>query len=404
MLIVAGLSLKNLHPRVWDPQSEFHIPALKAVMVSYAEFHQLQTRRTAAMSRGLRAYLGHPLPGSTSISTTALFFFFRGGQAGDAPTSDEYEAFVESALPDWKPIPQDYIPFPSMSCQKQRACFDRTMQVNLRYQHNGYVPVVHIGKHLRQYTEQVVADHRLSQKPCIALGGIVPNLLRKPKAMPYPDILVGLRHVRDIFAGKSLHVFGVGGTATLHLTALLGINSVDSSGWRNRAARGIIQLPGSGERLVADLGNWRGRRPSRGEWKILRACACPACRTYGTDGLKASKLHGFCCRATHNLWVLLEENIWLEQEIAAGSYAENYIDRVDNSIYQPIIKELLAFCAGNCSASGRGSFGMNASAPGYPWGILDKRPRRRCRISAGNSRNAGKNGLHRKPLGNADIS
>jgi 7-cyano-7-deazaguanine tRNA-ribosyltransferase len=297
----------------------------------------MQARRTAAMRLGLREYLGVP-PGIDIYLDNGAFFF--GGKTGNAPM-DEYEESVVSALPDWKPIPQDYIPFPSMSRQQQRACFDKTMLVNLRYQHNGYIPVVHIGNHLSQYTARMCADKQLSKKPCIALGGIVANLLRKPKAIPYADILVGVRHVRDIFADKSLHVFGVGGTATLHLTALLGINSVDSSGWRNRAARGIIQLPGSGERLVADLGNWRGRQPSRNEWKILRACGCPACLAYGVKGLKASKLHGFCCRATHNLWVLVEENRWLEQQIVAGTYAENYTQRVDNSVYRPLIDGLL---------------------------------------------------------------
>src|SRR5262249_41996561 len=155
---------------------------------------------------------------------------------------------VEKTHPDWRPIPQDYIPSPSMSSRKQRACFDRTMDVNRRYQDNGYVPVVHIGKHITHYTECIVSDDRLSQKECIALGGIVPNLLRRSKALPYRTVLEGLWHVRQTFAGKSIHVFGVGGTATLHVTALLGFDSVDSSGWRNRAARGIVQLPGSGER------------------------------------------------------------------------------------------------------------------------------------------------------------
>lgn len=338
MLIVAGLSLKNLEPRVWDPSSTFHIPTLSAVMVSYAEFHQMKARRTAAMRVGLRAYLGIREPISIHLDNGAFYF---GTQTGDAPL-DEYEEFVEKARPDWQPIPQDYIPFPSMTRQKQRGCFEKTMRINQRYQHNGYVPVVHIGNHLTQYTALVSADKRLSKKPCIALGGIVPNLLRKPKAMPYADVLVGLRHVREVFEDKSIHVFGVGGTATLHLTALLGFDSVDSSGWRNRAARGIIQLPGSGERLVADLGNWRGRQPSAGEWKALRQCKCPACRIHGIDGLRARQLHGFCCRATHNLWVLLEENIWLKQHILAGTYAQNYAGRVDNSIYRPIIRELLA--------------------------------------------------------------
>jgi len=127
--------------------------------------------------------------------------------------------------------------------------------------------------------------------------------------------------------------------------ALLGINSADSSGWRNRAARGIVQFPGCGERLVADLGNWRGRRSSNTEWKTLRACQRPACLLHSLKGLKANKLHGFCCRATHNLWALLEENIWLEQQLSAGTYACNYDGRVDNSTYRPIIEELLTLLA-----------------------------------------------------------
>ena len=60
MLVVAGLSLKNLEPRVWEPTSEFHLPALSAVMVSYGEFHQMPARRKAAMDQGLRTYLGVP--------------------------------------------------------------------------------------------------------------------------------------------------------------------------------------------------------------------------------------------------------------------------------------------------------------------------------------------------------
>jgi 7-cyano-7-deazaguanine tRNA-ribosyltransferase len=337
MLVVAGLSLKNLHPRVWDPSAPFHLPALSAVMVSYAEFHLMAARRKAAMQKGLRAYLGVPEGIKIYLDNGAFFF---GSQPGSAPL-DEYEEFVESAEPDWKPIPQDYIPFPSMSPQARRACFDKTMRINLQYQHNGYVPVVHIGSHLPQYVASMNADKRLSKKRRVALGGIVPNLLRKPKAIPYSEVLAGLSHVRDEFPGKSIHVFGVGGTATIHLTALCRFDSVDSSGWRNRAARGIIQLPGSGERLVADLGNWRGRTPSAAEWKKLRQCPCPACAAHGIQGLKASKLHGFCCRATHNLWVLLEENRWLQEHIPAGTYAEEYASRLDNSIYRPIIDELL---------------------------------------------------------------
>lgn len=293
------------------------------------------------MEVGLRAYLGVPEGVAVYLDNGAFYF---ATQEGGAPL-DEYEEFVEKAHPDWRPIPQDYIPSPSMSRRKQRDCFSRTMDVNRRYQHNGYVPVVHIGKHITEYTECIVSDDLLSRKECIALGGIVPNLLRKPKALPYSDVLAGLRHVRQTFSDKTIHVFGVGGTATLHLTALLGFDSVDSSGWRNRAARGIVQLAGSGERLVADLGSWRGREPSADEWEVLRRCRCPACRRHGLDGLRASKLQGFSCRATHNLWVLVEENRWLTKHIAAGTYRRYYPRRVDNSVYRPLIDELLALIA-----------------------------------------------------------
>jgi tRNA-guanine family transglycosylase len=181
----------------------------------------------------------------------------------------------------------------------------------------------------------------LSAKPSIAFGAIVPNLLRSPQAVSYTKILDALVHVREAFADKRIHVFGIGGTATLHLAALLRMDSVDSSGWRNRAARGIVQLPGGGDRVVAELGSWRGRRPSVEEWGKLEACHCPACRQYGIAGLKADKVFGFGNRATHNLWILLEENRQVQQRLGKGTYAEWYKGHLDNSTYLPLILQLL---------------------------------------------------------------
>jgi hypothetical protein len=336
MLVVAGLSIKNLEPRVWSPTSPYYIPSLGAVMVSYAEFHRNKARRFEAMEKGLREFLGAPPKVAVYLDNGAFYF---SGRSQGVPI-DEYEEFVERARPDWKPIPQDFIPLPSTSWQRQFGCLIKTMRANLAYQHNGYVPVIHIGRFLESYTNRVSADAQLSRKECIALGGIVPNLLRKPAAIPYSEVLNGLRHVREVFADKVIHVFGVGGTATLHLISLLKFDSADSSGWRNRAARGIVQLPGSGERLLADLGSWRGRAPSADEWAKLRNCRCPACRLYGLEGLRAGRLQGFCCRATHNLWVLLEEEKWLARQINRGTYARNYSNRIDNSIYKKIIDKL----------------------------------------------------------------
>jgi hypothetical protein len=73
------------------------------------------------------------------------------------------------------------------------------------------------------------------------------------------------------------------------------------------------------------------------EWKILQTCQCPACAQAGPEGLTASRIEGFCNRATHNLWVLLEEASWVERRLTSGTYREHDEDRLDNSTYKPLI-------------------------------------------------------------------
>jgi queuine/archaeosine tRNA-ribosyltransferase len=228
-----------------------------------------------------------------------------------------------------------------MSDAEQIDCLRRTMEMNRRYQHDGYVPVIHVSRHLAGYLSEFLVDERLPSKPAVALGGIVPNLLRAPKAMSYADVLSSVRQARQELANQRLHVFGLGGTATMHLAALLDIDSADSSGWRNRAARGIVQLPGRGDRVVADLGSWRGRVPEQIEWDLLMACGCPACWRHGIEGLKADGIEGFCNRATHNLWTLLEETEQIEDHLGKNTYNAWYKEHLDNSVYQPLIEQVL---------------------------------------------------------------
>ncbi|MBN1139723.1 MAG: hypothetical protein JXM73_24335 [Anaerolineae bacterium] len=337
MEIVAGLSLKNLQPRVWDPTSPYYLPNLQAIMVSYADFDRMPARRLKAMETGLRSYLDVPPGVSIYLDNGAFYFLSKGGEV----PRQEYAAFVKATRPDWYAIPQDYIPTPRMSDAEQMECLRRTMEVNRAFQDDGYVPVVHISRHMDEYLDQLLADEQLCVKPNVALGAIVPNLLRAPKAMAYGDVLGHVRDARARLAGKQLHIFGIGGTATLHLAALLDVDSVDSSGWRNRAARGIVQLPGRGDRTVANLGNWRGREPDEDEWRALAACPCPACQRFGIEGLGASRLQGFCNRATHNLWTLLDEAQQIEGNLTDGTYEMWHGEHVDNSIYLSLIQEAL---------------------------------------------------------------
>jgi 7-cyano-7-deazaguanine tRNA-ribosyltransferase len=306
-------------------------------MVSYGEFHQMPGQMERARKLGLHKYLDVPEHVKVYLDNGAFYFLRSGAQA----ERTAYQRFVEEARPDWYPVAFDVIPTPQMSAARQRLCFDTTMDANRAFTHDGYVPVIHVCRMLDEYVRALIGNKKLAGKKRIALGGMVPNLLRAPKALSYQIVLEKLLQVRAAFCNKEVHVFGVGGTATVHLAALLGIDSVDSSGWRNRAARGIVQLPGSGDRTVANLGKWRGRTPSREEWDKLRRCRCPACREKGIRGLRTSGLTGFCSRATHNLWVLVEEARWVERHLSRETYFCNYRRRLDNSTYLPLIKELL---------------------------------------------------------------
>ena len=289
------------------------------------------------MALGLHAFLDVPPSVRVYLDNGSFYFLAR----PDQPSLEGYAEFVLQAKPDWYPVPRDFIPSPSMSLAEQRGCLEQTMAVNAAFSADGFVPVVHVSQVIDEYIVAARGHVGFAAKPAVALGGIVPNLLRTPKARPYREILASVQRACLAFADKELHLFGVGGTATLHLAALLGMDSIDSSGWRNRAARGLVQLPGSGDRLVANLGRWRGRVPSEDEWQRLSVCACPACQRDGVTGLCANGRAGFDHRATHNLWVLLQEADAVETHLHRGTYAEWHAGHLDNSIYLPLIGETL---------------------------------------------------------------
>lgn len=347
MQIVAGLTLKHLTPRVWDIESPHHLPQLSAVMISYADFIASPSWRRRAMRDGLREALSIPRHLRIFLDNGAFAIARRGGSFDEG----DYAEFTAAARPDWFPIPRDEIPAPQMTPAQKSTCFRNTMRVNRRSNvqphatddcgSHAFVPVVHVGEMLPNYLRAIKRDPILRAAPALGVGGIVPNLLRAPKARPYAEVLNSLRLVRRTFPEKKLHIFGVGGTATVHLCTLLGFDSADSSGWRNRAAHGIVQLPGSGDRMVEQYGNWRGRGPNDDEWQRLRDCPCPACLADGETGLRANKTAGFAHRATHNLWVLLEEARWVARHLNDGSYADHFRARLDNPIYLPLIEQAL---------------------------------------------------------------
>ncbi len=174
MEIVAGINLKSLKPRVWDSNSPYYLPQLKAVMISYADFHKMPKRRQWAMEQGIHQCLDIPKEIKVYLDNGAFYFTNHQGE----PPINEYREFVKRAKPDWYPIPQDFIPTPKMGFKEQQSCLKLTMAMNRKHQHGQYIPVIHVCRLLEEYIRQIKNNKKLMAKPAIALGGIVPNLLR----------------------------------------------------------------------------------------------------------------------------------------------------------------------------------------------------------------------------------
>lgn len=206
-------------------------------MVSYADFHKSSSKRRAAMERGIHACLGVD-QGMPVYLDNGSFAFWR---KGVEPPIDDYVDFVTEARPDWYPIPADYIPDPQSSRDEQKVLFNKTMEINLEYTGRGFVPVIHAGDWLEEYLK-AFERYGLLQCTEIGLGGLVPRLLSSKGSTSRERVIDAIKQAREYFDGR-LHVFGIGGLGTLHLAASLGVDSIDSSGWRNRAARGLILLP-----------------------------------------------------------------------------------------------------------------------------------------------------------------
>jgi hypothetical protein len=334
MEVVAGLTLKNLRPAVWNPARAEHTRRLRAVMLSFDEFRHRPTLDQAARRGGiLRSVLGlgdGQYPPRVFLDNGAFACLRR----GDEPDVAAFCQFVEATRPAWYPVPADYIPLPSQSRRRQRTLFQNTIRIARQYVPLGFRPVIHPGPWLHAYIEELLGQHSPAE---LAVGGLVPHLLNSKGAQRKATIRM-LCKVRSAFRGK-IHAFGLGGVVTLHLGAALGVDSADSSGWRQRAARGLIILRGRGERQAVKLGKWKGRELTRDEWQELERCRCPACRLGGsTSRLCLEGIAGFAARATHNLTVLLDEAELVNRHLAAGNFTTWSLRRIGSNALADLVR------------------------------------------------------------------
>jgi hypothetical protein len=311
----------------WSSEARRRIDGISGLMVSFAEMTQRTSLREASEKAGLKPLLR--FAGSVYLDNGS-FSLMRDGKPIDEAG---YMTFVARSKPDWYPVPADYIPTPNTPRASARRMAERTAKMNARFGPLGCVPVVHVGPYFLDHIHRAVRQLKPRR---LAIGGFVPYL-RWANRSTLRSAIEAVVSARKAYDGE-LHIFGLGGGITaLHLAAALRADSVDSSGWRVRAAKGIILLPGSGQHLVtANSGRSAGPQSPRIRAEIAR-CECGVCEL-GEKALRASRGRGFENRAIHNIWVLAQECMLLNQQGTVRNLATWSRSRLQGHPRQAVIE------------------------------------------------------------------
>jgi tRNA-guanine family transglycosylase len=223
----------------------------------------------------------------------------------------------------------DYPILPNLPEKERKRRLCETLE-NTRYMvafHKGknpmLMPVIH-GHSLRSVSWFVKQLNIICDFEMYGIGSLVPSVFNTKGAGGIYNVVKIVSFIRKIIPDKKLHVFGVGSTLTMHLMFYIGADSVDSSGWRTKAAYGAIQLPGTPDRYITIKKKHKNYpRLSREEMNILDDCVCPSCRRISIDGLMRS----YQLRALHNAWVLQNEVNVAKRLVEENTY-DDYVERI----------------------------------------------------------------------------
>lgn len=312
---------------VWE---EFHVDHL---LVNSYEILQSPRWSGKVRSQGIHRALGY----RGKIMMDSGGFLFRNRRA-IAVRPEEIIELYRAGKPDIAVVLDHPIgPFVNATEERrrQRKTLDNTRQMLslAREQSINLIPVVH-GSSVSSVTWFVDQLNRIGKFDTVGIGSLMPSMYSSRGARGLRETIAVLRTVRELLPDSRLHAFGVGSTRTMHLMFLLGIDSVDSSSWRTKAAFGAIQLAGVGDRYVTRVRrHFVARKMSPTEVAVLSRCRCPRCRRFGYSGLETS----FRSRAIHNAWVLQREVKKIRELMRRGSY-DQYAERLlTGSRYGPAL-------------------------------------------------------------------
>ena len=313
------------HPMGFNPKPWEYF-SLETLMVNAYDFLNKPKFYEEACKKGIHKFLGF----DGLIIMDSGGFIYQKNEISNIEPSTIIELY-EKAKPDIGVV-LDFPFAPDKPNLINRKRWEKTLK-NTEYMinNNGKIalmPVLH-GYNLKELKKACDQVKKINEDPLlVGLGSMVPLLFNMKGSNRFKNrhqyVIDATRLVRKEFPNSLMHAFGVGSTKTMHLMYALGVDSLDSSGWRLKAAYGAIQLPGVSDRHPTSRNNGRSSLNEK-EKKILELCECPTCKDKSIEDRISSLDSAFIPRALHNCWVYLQEQQSYINSIETGK-SKNFIE------------------------------------------------------------------------------
>jgi queuine/archaeosine tRNA-ribosyltransferase len=124
-----------------------------------------------------------------------------------------------------------------------------------------------------------------------------------------------------------IHILGASSGNSSHVMWFAGMDQMDSSNWRIKAAYGKISFPGITEvKISKRKSNFGANKWKPNYDKKLKECNCPICKQLSLNQSKEILAESFKARGVHNAWVYLQEKQLAKDMIGTPRY-KRYLDK-----------------------------------------------------------------------------
>jgi len=339
-------TILNGKPEPWIFFKKKHIDLnIRGLMINAYEILKNKNFKRKVLDKGIHNYL----------KFDGIIFMDSGGYL--IQKNQNFEIKIDDVIEIYKQLsPElivslDYPLSPTLNLQKQNENLEKTLK-NYEIMSKVFpniMPVIHgYTKKQIRHSCDVISSYEPS---LIGIGSLVP-LMRSTKGTKkiveangfYQNqrysskhfVIDAIKYVREYFPKSFLHVFGIGSASTMHLMFSLGVDSIDSMGWRLKAAYGAVQIPYTADRFLTSRNGQRKNRVifSEKEKEIFNSCNCGIHKDYSYKEIDSK----FELRAIHNAYVFLQENLYAIKEIRNDTYFNFVKRRLEKTVYFSLFK------------------------------------------------------------------